>query len=36
MIQEERWLIHYWEVMEFIESNHRNSSMYRAGVAELL
>lgn len=30
MTQVERWLEYYWEVMEFIETNHRNPSMYRA------
>jgi hypothetical protein len=30
MTQEERWLKQYREVMEFIETNHRNPSKYRA------
>ena len=30
MTQEERWLKQYRDVMEFIETNHRNPSKYRA------
>lgn len=32
MPQDERWLKQYREVMEFIETNHRNSSKYRAAA----
>ena len=30
MTQEEGWMRQYREVMEFIETNHRNPSKYRA------
>ena len=29
MTQEERWLVRYNEVMNFIETNHRNPSKHR-------
>ena len=29
MTQEKRWLIRYNEVMDFIETNHRNPSKHR-------
>ena len=29
MTQDERWMTKYNEVVEFIESNHRNPSKYR-------
>ena len=29
MTQDERWNSHYQEVMEFVETNHRNPSKYR-------
>lgn len=29
MTQDERWLVKYMEVMEFIETNHRNPSKHR-------
>ena len=29
MTQEERWLVRYNEVMEFLEENHRNPSKHR-------
>jgi len=29
MTQDERWNLRYQEVMDFIETNHRNPSMHR-------
>ena len=29
MTQDERWLVRYKEVMEFLEENHRNPSKHR-------
>ena len=29
MTQDERWMVRYKEVMDFIESNHRNPSKHR-------
>ena len=29
MTQEERWLMRYYEVMHFLEENHRNPSRHR-------
>ena len=29
MTQEERWMVRYQEVKDFIEANHRNPSKYR-------
>ena len=36
MTQDERWNIRYQEVMEFIETNHRNPSKYRIEEHEML
>lgn len=36
MMQEERWLAKYNEVMEFIETNHRNPSRHRLEEHDLL
>ena len=36
MIQEERWMVRYEEVMAFIESNHRNPSKYRIEEHDML
>ena len=30
MTQEERWMVRYQEVKDFIEANHRNPSKYKA------
>ena len=29
MTQDEKWILRYYEVAEFIESNHRNPSRHR-------
>ncbi len=36
MTQDERWLLRYNEVMEFIESNHRNPSKHRLEEHDML
>ena len=36
MDQETRWLIRYKEVVEFIESNHRNPSKHRIEEHDML
>ena len=36
MTQEERWQIRYDEVVEFIETNHRNPSKHRIEEHEML
>ena len=36
MTQEERWLIRYNEVMDFIETNHRNPSKHRLEEHDML
>ena len=36
MTQEERWLTRYKEVMEFIETNHRNPSKHRIEEHDML
>jgi hypothetical protein len=36
MTQDERWLAKYNEVVEFIESNHRNPSKYRIEEHDML
>lgn len=36
MTQEERWLAKYNEVMEFMESNHRNPSRHRIEEHDML
>ena len=36
MTQEERWLARYREVVEFIESNHRNPSKHRIEEHDML
>lgn len=36
MTQDERWNIRYQEVMEFIETNHRNPSKYRIEEHDML
>ena len=36
MTQEERWLAKYNEVVEFIESNHRNPSRHRIEEHDML
>ena len=36
MKQEERWLIRYNEVMDFIETNHRNPSKHRLEEHDML
>ena len=36
MTQEERWQIQYDEVVEFIESNHRNPSKHRIEEHDML
>ena len=36
MTQEERWLARYNEVMDFIESNHRNPSRHRIEEHDML
>ena len=36
MTQEERWLIRYNEVVEFLEGNHRNPSKHRLEEHDML
>ena len=36
MTQDEKWLVKYKEVIDFIETNHRNPSKYRAEEHEML
>ena len=36
MTQDERWLARYNEVMDFIESNHRNPSKHRIEEHDML
>ena len=36
MTQEERWLVRYNEVMEFLEENHRNPSKHRIEEHDML
>ena len=36
MTQEERWLVRYQEVMEFLEKNHRNPSRHRIEEHDML
>ena len=36
MTQEKRWLIRYNEVMDFIETNHRNPSKHRLEEHDML
>ena len=36
MTQEERWNLRYQEVVEFIESNHRNPSRHRVEEHDML
>ena len=36
MTQEERWLVKYNEVVEFIETNHRNPSRHRIEEHDML
>ena len=36
MTQEERWNLRYQEVVEFIESNHRNPSRHRIEEHDML
>ena len=36
MTQEERWLTRYKEVVEFIETNHRNPSKHRIEEHDML
>jgi hypothetical protein len=36
MMQDERWLAKYNEVVEFIESNHRNPSRHRIEEHDML
>ena len=36
MTQEERWAIRYDEVVEFIQTNHRNPSKYRIEEHDML
>ena len=36
MTQEERWIAKYNEVVEFIETNHRNPSKYRIEEHDML
>lgn len=36
MTQDERWLAKYNEVVEFIETNHRNSSKHRLEEHDML
>lgn len=36
MTQEERWIVKYNEVVEFINSNHRNPSRHRIEEHEML
>lgn len=36
MTQDDRWLVKYMEVMEFIETNHRNPSKHRIEEHDML
>lgn len=36
MTQEERWLVKYQEVMDFMEKNHRNPSRHRLEEHDML
>ncbi len=36
MTQDERWILRYQEVIEFIESNHRNPSKHRIEEHDML
>ena len=36
MTQEERWFTKYYEVVEFIETNHRNPSKHRIEEHDML
>lgn len=36
MTQEERWMVKYNEVIDFIEANHRNPSKYRLEEHDML
>lgn len=36
MTQEEKWLLHYKEVVSFIETNQRNPSRHRIGEHDYL
>ena len=36
MTQDERWIAKYYEVVEFIESNHRNPSKHRIEEHDIL
>lgn len=36
MTQEERWLMRYYEVMHFLEENHRNPSRHRIEEHDML
>ena len=36
MTQEERWIIQYENVMEFLETNHRNPSKHRIEEHDML
>lgn len=36
MTQDERWMVRYKEVMEFLEENHRNPSKHRGTEGQVL
>jgi len=36
MTQDERWMVRYQEVVDFIESNHRNPSKHRIEEHDML
>ena len=36
MTQDERWLKNYWDVMDFMEKNHRNPSRHRLEEHDML
>ena len=36
MTQDERWMLRYNEVMDFMEKNHRNSSRHRIEERDML
>lgn len=36
MTQEERWMVKYNQVIDFIETNHRNPSKHRIGEHDML
>ena len=36
MTQEERWMVKYKEVVDFIQTNHRNPSRYRIEEHDML